>query len=335
MVISKAQQFTWFGALLNMFTITAFYKFARFSKIRIEVFQKDLIDFLELHNIMGLVLLSEEGINGTIAGTETGIAATKSFLQSIPELGSINFKDSSSSFIPFKRLKVDLREEIVTLKRPDIFPDNTDNHHLSPKEWHEVLTQEEDFVLVDTRNFYEVEIGKFKGAIDPKTTHFSEFPDFVAQQNYPKDKKILMYCTGGIRCEKALVHMQQEGFKNVYQLEGGILNYIKEYPEGAWEGECFIFDHRVALDKNLEPSKIYSLCPHCGNPGDVAITCKQCGTESVVCKHCHPKEFLETCSKNCAHRLMRFTNRAKGISTITKPKKVAKKDQQIDSLKAF
>ena len=172
-----------------MFTITAFYKFARIPQHRLEVFQKDLLEYMEQVEILGLVLLSHEGINGTVAGSDDAIKAFKAYLQATPELGVITFKDSASSFIPFKRLKVDLREEIVTLNRPDIFPTNTDNHHLSPKEWHEVLTgDDQDFILVDTRNFYEVEIGKFKGAVDPKTLHFSEFPNFVEKQNYPKDK---------------------------------------------------------------------------------------------------------------------------------------------------
>jgi UPF0176 protein len=302
-----------------MFTVTAFYKFAHIPAIRTDVFQKDLTQFMDEHGVKGLVLVSTEGINGTIAGTAEAIAATKQFLEATPELGAITFKDSFSEFIPFKRLKVDLREEIVTLKRPDIFPDHVKNHHLSPQEWHAELTSEnKDYVLIDTRNFYEVEIGKFQGALDPKTTHFSEFPDYIQKQNFSKDQKILMYCTGGIRCEKALVYMQQEGFENVYQLEGGILNYINEYPEGAWEGECFIFDHRVALDKNLQPSAQYKLCPHCGNPGDIALTCRRCQTDAVVCKHCHPKEYLDTCSKNCAHELERIAKRGLSRRAVTR-----------------
>lgn len=288
-----------------MFSVTALYKFARISSIRLPTVKDDLLQFLEAEQIKGLVLLSEEGINATVSGTVDAIKHFKSFVQNIPEFGAILFKDSESEFVPFKRLKVDIREEIVTLKRPDIFPEQRTNHHLSPVEWHKTLTEEDDFVLIDTRNFYEVEIGKFKDAVDPKTSHFSEFPTFIEQQQYPKDKKILMYCTGGIRCEKALVHMQQEGFNNVFQLEGGILNYLEAYPDGAWEGECFIFDHRVSLDNKLQPSKTYGLCPHCGNPGKEIIHCSRCAEKSVVCHHCLPKPNLATCSKNCANQLER------------------------------
>ena len=314
-----------------MFSITALYKFARISSDRIEAIKQQIETFLETNQIKGLVLLSAEGINGTIAGTDKDIAKSKEFLQSIPEFGQIPFKDSFADFIPFKRLKVDIREEIVTLKRPDIFPEDGENHHLSPRDWHDTLMNDQDVVVIDTRNFYEVEIGKFKNAVDPKTSHFSEFPEFIKSQNYEKDKKILMYCTGGIRCEKALVHMQQEGFKNVYQLEGGILNYLKEFPEGAWEGECFIFDHRVALDSNLEPSKTYSLCPHCGNPGKEDINCQHCGEAGVVCHHCKPKPFLETCSKNCANQMLRISKK----STVAFPVTTAMKDRRMNTSRAF
>lgn len=284
-----------------MFSVTALYKFAPVSPIRIEPVRDEITTFCEENDIRGLMLLSIEGVNATMSGSAESISALKSFLQAIPELGTINFKDSFSKIQPFKRLKIDVREEIVTLKRPDIFPTVTTNHHLSPQEWHAVLTSEEDFVLIDTRNVYETEIGMFQGAVDPKTKHFSEFPEYVRSQDIPKDKKVLMYCTGGIRCEKALVFMQQEGYENVFQLEGGILNYLKEFPDGEYKGECFIFDHRVALDANLEPTTVYSLCPHCGDPGKESIRCIVCDADGVICRHCKPTAHLNTCSKNCAH----------------------------------
>ena len=303
----------------NLKAITALYKFAKVSPERVPVIKQQIVDFCQANNIYGLLLLSCEGINGTISSCEDSIKLFKDFIQEVPEYGKIAFKDSTAPFIPFKRLKVDIREEIVTLNRPDIVPLNDNNHHLSPEEWHKVLTSQEDYVLIDTRNFYEYEIGKFKGAVDPNTLHFSEFPKFVESQNYPKDKKILMYCTGGIRCEKALVYMQQEGYQNVYQLEGGILNYIDKYKDkGQWEGECFIFDHRVALDGNLQPTKQYSLCPHCGNPGKEKISCVKCGTSAVICKHCQKTPALNTCSKNCEHHYIRSSKSKKKQKTPNK-----------------
>lgn len=299
-------------------SITALYKFTHVCEERVNVLYKEIIEFCEINKILGLILISTEGINGTIAGSKNSIDAFKKFSTSVPEYGEIIFKDSESEFTPFKRLKVEIRDEIVTLGRKDIVPINTSNHHLSPKEWHDVLVNEKDYVLIDTRNFYEYEIGRFKGAVDPKTDLFSEFPEFVKSQDYKPDQKILMYCTGGIRCEKALVYMQQEGFKNVYQLEGGILNYLSEYPNGEWEGECFIFDHRVALDKHLKASKQYSLCPHCGNPGKEVIKCLRCSESTVICSRCQTKKELNTCSKNCSHHITR------GSRIIPRPKKKTK-----------
>lgn len=160
-------------------------------------------------------------------------------------------------------------------------------------------------MLLDTRNVYETAIGKFRGAVDPKLQKFSEFSDFVTASDIPKNKKVLMYCTGGIRCEKASLEMQRLGFEDVYQLSGGILKYLEEFPDGPFEGECFVFDHRVAVDKNLRPSKQYKLCPHCGNPGDKSISCRKCGAQAIICDGCANNEYKVSCSKNCAHHLER------------------------------
>jgi UPF0176 protein len=297
---------------LNSYFISALYKFAVVSEQRVPELREYLEKTCDELKILGLLLVSKEGINGTIAGSFDSVNKFKELVQKIPEYGIIQFKDSKSDFAPFKRLKIVIRDEIVTLDRPDIIPTQSVNHHLSPKEWHEQLSKNDDYVLIDTRNTYEVEIGKFKGAIDPETIQFTEFPKFVKKQNYPKDKKILMYCTGGIRCEKALVYMQQEGYENVYQLDGGILNYLQEYgSEGHWEGDCFIFDHRVALNGNLEPSKTYSLCPHCGNPGKEEIKCTKCNSRAIICHRCAVEPSKNTCSKNCEHHFIRASKSKK------------------------
>lgn len=294
-----------------MLSVTALYKFTPINSSRLEPLKADILAFCEREDIRGLMLLSIEGVNATMAGPAEGIQKLKDFLQSSTELGQILFKDSESHFQPFKRLKVDIREEIVTLRRPDIVPQSTRNNHLSPEEWHRVLTTESDYVLIDTRNDYEVEIGKFKGAVDPEIRLFSEFADYVKKADIPKEKKVLMYCTGGIRCEKALVFMQNEGYDNVFQLEGGILNYLQQYPEGEYEGECFIFDHRVALNAELKPTTQYSLCPHCGNPGKESLQCTVCEADTVVCHRCREIPKRNTCSKNCEHHAERRLNSVK------------------------
>lgn len=285
-----------------MYHITALYKFVQITPARLEVLKDEIASFCEQQGIHGLFLLSLEGCNGTVAGTKDTIAAFKRYLTELPEFGGIIFKDSTAPFMPFRRFKLDLREEIVTLKRSDIFPGSGKNHHLSPAEWHAALQSGEEIVLLDTRNTYETEIGMFRGAVDPHIENFSDFPAFVEKQHYPKEKKILMYCTGGIRCEKALIYMQEQGYENVFQLEGGILNYLQQYPDGEWDGECFVFDHRVAVDNHLQPSNQYKLCPHCGNPAKEVITCMVCKNSAIICHHCvKAKPDRVTCSKNCAY----------------------------------
>ena len=199
-----------------------------------------------------------------------------------------------------------MRPEIVTLDAPGMVPDSTQHRHLSPEKWNEVLKNEKDFVLLDTRNWYEVRIGTFKNAVDPKIEQFTELPEFVTEQAYPKDQKMLIFCTGGIRCEKAILDLEKRGYENVYQLEGGILNYLEKFPNDQFEGECFVFDGRVAVDQDLAPSQIYKLCPHCGQPSEVTITCARCDTEAMICRHCQEKALVgQVCSKNCAHHYAR------------------------------
>ena len=145
----------------------------------------------------------------------------------------------------------------------------------------------------------------FKGAVDPNLKQFDEFPEYVNNCNIPKDKKVMMYCTGGIRCEKACLEMKRQGYQHVYQLKGGILQYIKECPNQKYQGECFVFDHRTAVNQDLAPSEQYRLCPHTGDPGDVTITCRNCGKEGVVHKACVGKEEYETCCKDCRGQFLR------------------------------
>lgn len=281
--------------------ISSFYHFKKLTNL--DQIQKQLEDAADAEKMVGLVILGAEGLNSTFAcSTSESRERFKSFLQEVLGEKDLKFKDSKADFSPFRLFKVKQREEIVTLGAKELFPSDLNHRHLSPEEWNKVLKEESDFLLLDTRNWYEVKIGTFKGAIDPQIEQFTEFPEWVEQQNYPKDKKMLIFCTGGIRCEKGLLELEQRGYKNVYQLDGGILNYIEQHPRDQFEGECFVFDNRVAVDQDLQPSQQFKLCPHCGQPAFESIKCARCGTETKICCDCHKlKTKQETCSKNCAH----------------------------------
>lgn len=218
----------------------------------------------------GMVLVAPDGVNATLAGSAETLSTIESWLAEKMPLSTI--KRSQSPFAPFRRWKVVPRRETVT--SGPIGQSGSPARHLSPEEWHQML-QRPDVLLLDVRNDYEIQLGTFRGAVDPKTSTFTQFADYVAQLDAPKNQPILTFCTGGIRCEKAAPYLRAQGFSEVYQLDGGILNYMEHYPEGHFEGECFVFDDRVALDKNLQPSARYRRCPECGQPG--AEPCSQCG----------------------------------------------------------
>jgi UPF0176 protein len=277
------------------FSVTAFYKFLPIAAASLESLQQQLTVFGKVHRMGGLVLLAKEGINGTVCGSVESIDQWKKLLTE--SVGGLEYKDSEASTMVFRRWSVKLRPEIVALRQEGISPGG-EHKHLTPEEWNKML-ESDDVVVLDTRNTYETEIGMFEGAVDPQLTSFQEFPDYVKRAGIPKDKKVLMYCTGGIRCEKALLAMEKQGYEHVYQLKGGILAYIKKFPRGKFDGECFVFDHRVAVDQELQPSSRYSLCPHCGDPGDCHVTCLRCQKASVICTKCNATEACRTCSKRC------------------------------------
>ena len=283
--------------------VKTFYKFVPIAENDLPQLEELFCRWADELNVRGLVILATEGINTTLSAEPEDLITFRNRVFERLELTNrkVEEKDSWTDHQPFRRFTVKVREEIVTLGRPGLAPDKDLDHHLSPKDWHQAL-QDPNTLVIDTRNDYEVEIGKFKQAVDPNISNFQEFTKYLKDEQVPKDKKILIYCTGGIRCEKAILDMRERGFNDVYQLQGGILNYLKEFPEGDFEGECFVFDHRVAVDGQLQPSKTYRLCPHCGNPGQVKINCLHCGDEEIVCQTCIDKdEARQTCSKNCAH----------------------------------
>jgi UPF0176 protein len=231
--------------------VITFYQFAKLPDF--EQLQPSLEELCESNALKGTVILAPEGINGAIAGTRSGIAAFKHFWQKDQRFANLEYKHSIALKQPFQRLKIKLKPEIITLGIPELDPTQQVGTHISAKQWNQLL-QDPELILIDTRNQYEIEIGSFVGAINPEIDSFREFPDYVEQHLDPNQhSKIAMFCTGGIRCEKASALLLKMGFAEVYQLDGGILKYLEQVDpaESRWEGECFVFDDRVALDQQL------------------------------------------------------------------------------------
>ncbi len=286
----------------NRLHIAAFYHFGYVRPEDLESLGAAIENEGDRRDLRGLIIFAGEGINGTICGTS--VKAVESFLTWVAEkLGfpELPRKWSESEAWPFRRFRVRVRPEIVTLGKPEVQPlPPKSQTHLSPEEWDRMM-EEEDVLVLDTRNWYETRIGKFKNAIDPEIEEFHEFSDYLDKAELPKDKKIMIYCTGGIRCEKAVVEMNNHGFQNVYQLDGGILNYLAKFPNRKFDGECFVFDYRVAVNQELKPTKLYTLCPHCGQPADQPVNCLRCDIDVMVCVECVKTEKYQTCSKNCSN----------------------------------
>lgn len=231
----------------SQYTIIAFYKFVDITDL--PELQGAIARFCKEQSILGTILLAPEGINGTIAGLDENITAVVDFLHTYTPFADLNFRYTYAEFNPFYKMKVKLKKEIVALGVPNIYPAQKTGIQVPPEAWNQVISDPEIF-LIDTRNTYEFGLGTFKGAKDPETDVFREFPDYVKQNLDPnKHKKIAMFCTGGIRCEKASSYLLEQGFSNVYQLQGGILNYLEKMPaeNSTWEGECFIFDNRITI----------------------------------------------------------------------------------------
>ncbi len=245
--------------------VAALYKFTRLVDYR--ELREPLLDVCLQRGVRGTLLLAEEGINGTIAGDRASIDAVLAWLRQDPRLADLEHKESKDEEAPFLRMKVKLKREIVTLGVPGIDPNARVGTHVSPADWNAVVN-DPDVVLVDTRNHYECGIGTFRGALDPGTTSFREFPAWVKANLEPsRDRKVAMFCTGGIRCEKASAYLLEQGFETVYHLRGGVLNYLEEIPaaQSTWEGECFVFDNRVSVNHRLEKGQ-YDQCHGCRRP---------------------------------------------------------------------
>ena len=248
-----------------MHAICALYKFTRLDDF--EDIQKPLRSFLDSLSVKGTLLLAREGINGTISGSKESLENVLDYLQADERCHGLEYKFSYSKKIPFRRLKVKLKKEIVTMGLTEIDPTHSVGTYVKPKDWNNLIN-DPDVVLIDTRNNYEYEIGSFQGAINPNTETFREFPSFTKNtlEKY-RNKKIAMFCTGGIRCEKSTAYLKSKGYENVFHLQGGILKYLEEVKEeeSLWEGECFVFDDRVAVKHNLEQGQ-YDQCHACRFP---------------------------------------------------------------------
>mgnify|MGYP003384739853 CR=1 FL=1 len=269
-------------------TICALYKFVRlenFTQLR-----DPLLNKMASVDVRGTLLLASEGINGTIAGSKEAVNEVLDFLAQQPCLDAISHKESFSDENPFQRTKVKLKKEIVTMGVEGIDPNKVVGTYVKPKDWNDLIS-DPDVLLVDTRNDYEVEIGTFKNALNPNTETFREFPQYVKDNlDKNKHKKVAMFCTGGIRCEKSTAYLKEQGFEDVYHLEGGILKYLEEVPreETLWEGECFVFDGRVAVDHGLEQGQ-YDQCFACRFPLTEAEKQSEHYIKGVSCHRCYDK----------------------------------------------
>jgi UPF0176 protein len=245
-------------------------------------------DVCRSNDISGTILLADEGVNGTIAGTRSGVEAVLGFISSDPRLAGLRVRWSEVDDEPFLRLKVRCKDEIVTLGVDGVDTGVNTGTHVAPERWNGLIS-DPDVVLIDTRNDYEVAIGSFRGATDPATPAFRDFPAWVAQNLDPAEQpKIAMFCTGGIRCEKASAYLRQQGFEEVYQLEGGILAYLEAIPaeESMWEGECYVFDRRVTVRHGLEPGDM-EVCPNCNTVVDADGRRHPAYETGVCCGACH------------------------------------------------
>lgn len=273
---------------MSKFLTAALYKFVSLPDYK--SLQQPILDACLKHNIKGTLLLAEEGINGTIAGKPADIQAVLAYLRQDSRLSDLEHKESYADNHPFYRMKVKLKKEIVTMGVPEVNPNFVVGTYVKPEDWNNIIS-DPDVIVLDTRNDYETHIGTFKGAIDPKTTTFREFPKYVEQNlDKTKHKKVAMFCTGGIRCEKASSYMKQQGFEEVYHLQGGILKYLETVPKdkSLWEGECFVFDQRVGVKHGLEVGE-YDQCYACRMPLSPEELKSDKYTPGISCPYCYDK----------------------------------------------
>ncbi|MCB1310358.1 MAG: rhodanese-related sulfurtransferase [Sedimentitalea sp.] len=288
-----------------MFTIAALYHFARFDDPA--ALKPALASLCCAQGVKGTLLLAPEGINGTIAGPRGGIDAVLAHVRALPGCADLEWKEATSLDAPFDRMKVRLKREIVTMGQPDVDPRARVGHYVEPADWN-ALIRSDDVAVIDTRNDYEVEIGTFEGAVDPQTRSFGDFPAWwQANRERFHNKRIAMFCTGGIRCEKSTNYVLGQGVEEVYHLKGGILKYLEEVPaeQSAWQGACFVFDNRVSVGHGLRQGP-HLLCHGCRRPILPADRDRPEFEEGVSCHRC----FAETSEADKA----RFRERQRQIA---------------------
>jgi UPF0176 protein len=289
--------------------VAALYHFARFPDFRL--LQKPLKELMQTNGVQGTLLLAAEGINGTIAGSRQGIDAVISFIRQDERFADIEVKESTTDENPFYRTKVKLKKEIVTMGVEDIDPNHIVGSYVEAKDWNDLIS-DPAVTLIDTRNKYEFQIGTFRGAINPETDTFREFPEFVKKNLDPdKHRKVAMFCTGGIRCEKSTAFLKQQGFDEVYHLQGGILKYLEQVPRDKtlWEGECFVFDNRVTVGHDLEKGR-YDQCHACRMPISEEDKSSEHFQKGVSCPFCYDKHSSE--------QVKRFAERERQVELAEK-----------------
>ncbi len=284
--------------------VTALYHFVHLEDYK--NLRQPLLGTMLKYNVRGTLLLAEEGINGTIAGSRLGTDKVLNWLANDPRLSDFELKESFTNEMPFYRTKVKLKKEIVTMGIEGIDPNNKVGRYVKPENWNKLIS-DPDTVLIDTRNDYEYQIGSFKNAVNPDTRTFREFPEYVKENLDPKKhKKVAMFCTGGIRCEKSTAYLIEQGFQEVFHLQGGILKYLEEVPqdETLWQGECFVFDNRVAVNHDMEKGS-YEQCYACRYPITQQEMQSEHYIEGVSCPHCFDKVSEE--------QRQRFSEREKQV----------------------
>ncbi len=302
----------------NGVVVAALYRFAKFPDY--ETFREPLLKIMLAHEVRGTLLLAGEGINGTIAGSRKGIDAVLAWLAKDYRFAEIQAKESFVAENPFYRTKVKLKKEIVTMGVEDIDPTHIVGTYVEPKDWNALLDDPE-VLLLDTRNQYEVEIGTFENAVNPATDSFREFPDYVQKNLDPKlHKKVAMFCTGGIRCEKSTAYLKQHGFEEVFHLKGGILKYLEEQPEAEskWRGECFVFDNRVTVNHKLEQGN-YDQCHACRRPITEEDKKSEHYQRGISCHHCHDQHNDEQLERYAERERQMELAKRRGESHIGAP----------------
>ena len=321
--------------------VCALYKFVTLENF--EEIRQPLLDVMLDNDVKGTLLLANEGINGTIAGTRQGIDQVLAWIKSDERLAELDYKESYDETMPFYRTKVKLKKEIVTMGVEGIDPKEVVGTYVKPKDWNALISDPE-VLLIDTRNDYEVGIGTFKGAVNPKTETFREFPEYVKENlDSEKHKKVAMFCTGGIRCEKSTAYLKEQGFENVFHLEGGILKYLEEVEKDdtLWEGECFVFDNRVAVDHDLQKGQ-YDQCHACRMPITEEEMQHDKYVKGVSCPHCYDKQTPEQRQRYLERERQVQLAKARGekhigsevITSIAKRKQLKKQLKQQQSAKS-